>query len=89
MIASITKTIQLQAITAKADITYAMAHLATWWTLEAYLVIIATSIPTLRPIMSTNRGKEINRTRGRISVTAIRLAMFIASSSKEVMIQNF
>ncbi|EZF10705.1 hypothetical protein H112_08068 [Trichophyton rubrum D6] len=35
MIASITKTIQLQAITAKADITYAMAHLATWWTLEA------------------------------------------------------
>lgn len=55
MIASIIKTVQLQAITAKADITYAMAHLATWWTLEAYLVIIATSIPTLRPIMSTNR----------------------------------
>ncbi|EFQ97744.1 integral membrane protein [Nannizzia gypsea CBS 118893] len=55
MIASIIKTIQLQAITATADITYAMAHLATWWTLEAYLVIIATSIPTLKPIVSRKR----------------------------------
>ncbi|EFE36146.1 uncharacterized protein ARB_05084 [Trichophyton benhamiae CBS 112371] len=56
MIASIIKTVQLRAITAKADITYAMAQLAIWWTLEAYLVIIATSIPTLRPIMTPNRG---------------------------------
>lgn len=56
MIASIIKTVQLRAITAKADITYAMAQLAIWWTLEAYLVIIATSIPTLRPIMTPNRA---------------------------------
>ncbi|KAG8208466.1 Integral membrane protein [Trichophyton interdigitale] len=67
MIASIIKTVQLQAITAKADITYAMAHLATWWTLEAYLVIIATSIPTLRPIMSTNRQRDKSNKRSNIS----------------------
>jgi hypothetical protein len=51
MIASIIKTVQLKAITAEADLTYAMAELAIWWTLEAYLVLIATSIPTLRPII--------------------------------------
>ncbi|KAK2831911.1 hypothetical protein FQN49_007042, partial [Arthroderma sp. PD_2] len=61
MIASIIKTVQLRAITAKADITYAMAQLAIWWTLEAYLVIIATSIPTLRPIITPNRSSGNRR----------------------------
>lgn len=51
MTASIIKTIELRAITAAADLTYAMAQLAIWWTLEANLVLIATSIPTLGPIV--------------------------------------
>ncbi|EED12777.1 integral membrane protein [Talaromyces stipitatus ATCC 10500] len=51
MTASIIKTIELRAITAAADLTYAMAQLAIWWTLEANLVLIATSIPTLGPII--------------------------------------
>ncbi|KAJ6035865.1 hypothetical protein N7540_000144 [Penicillium herquei] len=52
MIASIVKTVELRAITSQADLTYAMANLAIWWTLEAYFVLIATSIPTLKPIVS-------------------------------------
>ncbi|KAL4887397.1 hypothetical protein BJY04DRAFT_212434 [Aspergillus karnatakaensis] len=51
MIASIVKTVQLRAIAATDDLTHAMAHLAFWWTLEANLVILAASIPTLRPIV--------------------------------------
>lgn len=54
MTASIIKTIELRAITATADLTYAMAQLAIWWTLEANLVLIATSIPTLGPIIRRN-----------------------------------
>ncbi|KAI0532439.1 integral membrane protein [Xylaria digitata] len=56
MVASIIKTIKLQAITVTDDLTYAMAELAIWWTLEAYLVLIAVTIPTLRPIISTAKG---------------------------------
>lgn len=52
MIASIVKTVQLRAITSEADLTYAMANLAIWWTLEAYFVLIATSVPALKPIMT-------------------------------------
>lgn len=63
MIASIVKTIQLRAISATGDLTYAMAHLSIWWTLEAYLVILAASIPTLRPIMTTSRPSS-NATTG-------------------------
>ncbi|KAI0015524.1 integral membrane protein [Xylariomycetidae sp. FL0641] len=54
MVASIVKTVQLQAITQTADLTYAMANLAIWWSLEAYLVLIAVSIPTIRPILKGN-----------------------------------
>ncbi|KAI1630918.1 hypothetical protein F4809DRAFT_634625 [Biscogniauxia mediterranea] len=53
MIASIVKTIQLQALTQTDDLTYAMAKLAIWWTLEAYIVLVAVSIPTIRPILKT------------------------------------
>ncbi|KAK5994191.1 hypothetical protein PT974_07634 [Cladobotryum mycophilum] len=52
MIASIVKTIKLQAITQTSDLTYAMADPAIWWTLEANLVTLAISIPTLRPILT-------------------------------------
>lgn len=62
MIASIIKTVNLQAITQREDLTYAMAKLAIWWTLEAYLVLIAVSIPTIRPILraptTITRGKN-------------------------------
>ncbi|KAL4902794.1 hypothetical protein BDW74DRAFT_180491 [Aspergillus multicolor] len=49
VIASIVKTVQLRAIAATDDLTHVMAYLAIWWTLEANLVILAASIPTLRP----------------------------------------
>ncbi|KJZ79192.1 hypothetical protein HIM_01343 [Hirsutella minnesotensis 3608] len=55
MVASIFKTIQLQAITATEDITYEMAKLAIGWTLEANFVLIAVSIPTLRPILKVKK----------------------------------
>jgi len=61
MIASIIKTIELRAITAKDDATYAMAKLAIWWTLEASLVLIAASIPTLRPIIKSATGNSCTR----------------------------
>ncbi|RAL11831.1 uncharacterized protein BO97DRAFT_453454 [Aspergillus homomorphus CBS 101889] len=77
MIASIVKTVQLRAITSQADLTYAMAHLAIWWTLEAYFVLIATSIPTLRPIVtrttrhsrsvSSKKPSRLNSLRCRLS----------------------
>ncbi|KAI1097191.1 hypothetical protein F4804DRAFT_328354 [Jackrogersella minutella] len=51
MIASIMKTIYLREITATSDQSYNMAMLAIWWTLEANLVLIAVSIPTVRPIL--------------------------------------
>ncbi|KAI0480022.1 integral membrane protein [Xylaria cf. heliscus] len=59
MVASIVKTIKLQAITETEDLTYAMAELAIWWTLEAYLVLIAVTIPTLRPIIGTGKSVSI------------------------------
>ncbi|KAM3085725.1 hypothetical protein ACMFMG_002790 [Clarireedia jacksonii] len=34
-----------------------MAVLAIWWTLEAYLVLIAASIPTLKPLLTTKSPK--------------------------------
>ncbi|KAI1277557.1 integral membrane protein [Xylaria sp. FL0933] len=58
LIASVIKTIKLQAITQTDDLTYAMADLAIWWTLEAYLVLIAVSIPTLKPIISTSKRHD-------------------------------
>ncbi|KAJ8127969.1 hypothetical protein O1611_g5668 [Lasiodiplodia mahajangana] len=61
MIASIVKTINLQAITQTTDPTYNMATLAIWWTLEAYLVLLAVSIPTLRSIAAKESDKAVSR----------------------------
>ncbi|KAI1770224.1 integral membrane protein [Hypoxylon cercidicola] len=59
MIASIIKTVHLKAITATNDLTYAMAELAIWWTLEAYLVLLAVSIPSLRSLkVKTTRSQR-------------------------------
>ncbi|KAL9084575.1 MAG: hypothetical protein Q9165_008000 [Trypethelium subeluteriae] len=33
-----------------------MSKLAIWWTLEAYAVLIAASIPTLRPLLGSSRS---------------------------------
>ncbi|KAI1192654.1 integral membrane protein [Nemania serpens] len=60
MIASIVKTIELQVLTATADPTYDLASLAIWWTIEAYLVLIAVSIPTLGPIIITRSDALTN-----------------------------
>jgi hypothetical protein len=56
MVASIVKTVQLRALTATQDLTYEMATLAIWWTLEANFVLIAVSIPALRPIMKSKKS---------------------------------
>ncbi|GAB1312629.1 hypothetical protein MFIFM68171_02839 [Madurella fahalii] len=61
MIASIVKTVGLKALTETEDLTYAMANLAIWWTLEAYLVLIAASVPTLKPIFKTKKGQTRDR----------------------------
>ncbi|RYP12168.1 hypothetical protein DL767_011373 [Monosporascus sp. MG133] len=55
MVASIIKTVHLRAVTVTDDLTYAMAELAIWWTLEAYLVLFAASIPTLRPVFRAKK----------------------------------
>ncbi|KAI1455341.1 hypothetical protein F4805DRAFT_476876 [Annulohypoxylon moriforme] len=51
MVASMVRAIYLRSLAETYDATYAMARLAIWWTLEAYLVLLAVSIPTLRPIL--------------------------------------
>ncbi|KAI1204110.1 uncharacterized protein F4807DRAFT_472677 [Annulohypoxylon truncatum] len=55
MIASMVKTINLRSLAETYDPTYAMAELAIWWTLEANFVLLAVSIPTLRPILKPSR----------------------------------
>ncbi|OAA52904.1 integral membrane protein [Cordyceps fumosorosea ARSEF 2679] len=58
MAASIFKTVELQAITSTENVTYEMAKLAIGWTLEANFVLIAASIPTLRPILKSKKQRE-------------------------------
>ncbi|KAI0896496.1 hypothetical protein F4806DRAFT_464727 [Annulohypoxylon nitens] len=61
MVASIIKTINLRSLAETHDPTYAMARLAIWWTLEAYFVLLAVSIPALRPILRSPRDFARNR----------------------------
>ncbi|KAF2186416.1 hypothetical protein K469DRAFT_573381 [Zopfia rhizophila CBS 207.26] len=60
MVGSIAKTILLKSVGSNNDYTYNTAFLIIWWTIELYLVIIAASIPTLRPLVpkrgDTSRG---------------------------------
>ncbi|KAJ6779805.1 hypothetical protein PWT90_01497 [Aphanocladium album] len=58
MAASIFKTVELQAITSTENVTYEMAKLAIGWTLEANFVLIAASIPTLRPILKNKKQRD-------------------------------
>lgn len=64
MVASIIKTVKLQAITSTGDLTYAMAELAIWWTIEAYLVLLAVSMPSLRPVLKSKKGTSRAATAG-------------------------
>ncbi|KAI0839113.1 hypothetical protein F5Y06DRAFT_303274 [Hypoxylon sp. FL0890] len=67
MIASILKTINLRAFTDMTDLTYAMGQLAIWWTLEAYLVLLAVSIPTLRPILRNVNARKRARSNNNLN----------------------
>jgi hypothetical protein len=61
MICSIIKTVHLQNLTHLTDPTFDLAILAIWCSIEAYVVLLAASIPTLRPLMG--RKPEVS-TRG-------------------------
>lgn len=50
MIACIVKTIELKALGDRNDFTYSTAAFVIWFTVEQYIVIIAASIPTIRPL---------------------------------------
>jgi hypothetical protein len=50
MIACIVKTIELKALGDRVDFTYNTIGFVIWFTIEQYIVIIAASIPTIRPL---------------------------------------
>ncbi|KAI4862351.1 hypothetical protein F4820DRAFT_463672 [Hypoxylon rubiginosum] len=50
MVGSIMKTVYLPSVGKRENYTYNTAPLIIWWMVEGYLVIIATSIVTLRPL---------------------------------------
>ncbi|KAF2438305.1 hypothetical protein P171DRAFT_504428 [Karstenula rhodostoma CBS 690.94] len=81
MVFSIVKTIKLQAISEKGDPTYALADLAIWWTLEAYMVLLAASIPTLKPVVR-KRGNQSRRSKDRSSSFTLRKAAHGVSLSR-------
>ncbi|KAF3057244.1 integral membrane protein [Daldinia childiae] len=56
MIACVVKTIELGALTHTDDLTYQMAKLAICWTLEAHIVLISASIPTVRAFFKTPKS---------------------------------
>lgn len=51
MVGSILKTVYLPSVGSRVNYTYHTAPLIIWWTVEGYLVIIAASIATLRPLL--------------------------------------
>ncbi|KAI2783664.1 hypothetical protein F4815DRAFT_502682 [Daldinia loculata] len=66
MIASIVKTVELQALAHTNDLTYFMARLIICATLEGHLVLLSASIPTVTPIFkppgtcSNNRSGRVD-----------------------------
>lgn len=50
MVACIVKTIELQVLGSRDDFTYHATMFIVWLTIESYVIIIAASIPTLRPL---------------------------------------
>ncbi|CAI6277648.1 unnamed protein product [Periconia digitata] len=56
MVGSIVKTIYLSSVGSADDYTFNTAYLVIWWSVENYAVIIAASIPMLRPLVARNRS---------------------------------
>jgi hypothetical protein len=50
IVACIVRTIKLKSLGSRTDFTYNMSMFVIWVTIEKYIVIIASSIPTLRPL---------------------------------------
>ncbi|KAI0878093.1 hypothetical protein GGS24DRAFT_497159 [Hypoxylon argillaceum] len=55
MVGSILKAVYLPSVRSREDYTYHTARLIIWWTVEGYLVIIAASIATLRPLLAQRK----------------------------------
>lgn len=62
MIACIVKTVELRSLGDRVDFTYNTANFVIWFTIEEYIVIIAASIPTIRPLALRLSQKWKNRT---------------------------
>ena len=54
-IASIVKTYEIHILNERGDITYNFVNFVVWAALEINIVIIAASIPTLRPLFAKKR----------------------------------
>jgi hypothetical protein len=61
-IACIVKTVELQALGDRKDFTYHTSRFVVWFTIEQYIIIIAASIPTLRPLALRWSQRWKNRT---------------------------
>ena len=57
--ATFVKVAMMTEVANVADITYAWAPIAVWYQAEIYVLVIAGSIPTLRPCYNLIRGKTI------------------------------
>jgi len=56
MVGSVVKTVLLKSVGNQGDYTYNTSFLIIWWTIELYLVIIAASIPTLKPLLTKTKA---------------------------------
>ena len=61
-IAGAVKTYYLQQLRSRADFTYDATQLMIWYTTEMYVIIIAGSLPTLRPLAQRAIAASKNRT---------------------------
>ncbi|KAI0481371.1 integral membrane protein [Xylariaceae sp. FL0804] len=82
MVASIVKTVKIQAIGATGDLTHSLAQLAIAWTLEANVVLLVVSIPKLRRAaikrsgsIRAIRSKPTEVTKGSINQSRNRTAL--------------
>lgn len=62
MIACIVKTVELRALGDRIDFTYHTSNFVIWFTIEEYIVIIAASVPTIRPLALRISQRWKNRT---------------------------
>lgn len=62
MIACIVKTVELRALGDRMDFTHGTANFVIWFTIEQYIVIIAASVPTIRPLALRLSQNWKNRT---------------------------